>query len=105
MAWFVLLIVGSLQPVRPKIIVAFHREVHWIVFGVAALILFALSETRREEIRGAFMLSFLCLSLELGQHLANRQPLEWSDIRDDSLAIAVTLVLYRLAGARKRAAD
>lgn len=37
-------------------------------------------------------------SLEFVQHLVYRKPMEWWDVRDDSLAVLTAFVLYRLAG-------
>lgn len=99
--WLALLIVGSLQPARPGIVAGLHREMHWVAFAGAGLLLFSLSRTRRQEILGAFAIFLLGFSLELMQRLIYRNHLEWRDILDDGLAILLAFALYRLTGAWK----
>jgi hypothetical protein len=101
----VLLIVGSLQPGRPSIVTGVHREIHWVAFAGAALLLFYLSRTRRQEILAAFATFFLGLSLEILQHLLYRNYIEWRDIGDDGFAILAAFALYHLTGARKPKPD
>jgi hypothetical protein len=103
--WLALLIVGSLQPARPGIVAGLHREIHWLAFAGAALLLFSLSRTRREEILGAFTVFLLGFSLELLEHLIYRNHLEWRDIADDGLAILLAFALYRLTGTWKPRPD
>ena len=103
--WLSLLIVGSLQPARPVIVKGNHRPIHYVAFAGAALLLLALSRTRRREIQGALAIFSLCFSLEFLQHLIYRNHLEWRDIADDGLAIFLALALYRLAGAWKPRPD
>jgi hypothetical protein len=103
--WLALLIVGSLQPARPGIVTALHREIHGLAFVGAALLLFSLSRTRRQEILGAFTIFLLGFSLEFLQHLIYRNYLEWRDIADDGLAILLAFALYRLFGAWKPRPD
>jgi hypothetical protein len=103
--WFALLIVGSLQPARPDIVVLAHREIHWVAFGGAAFLLFSLSQTRRQEILRACIIFFLASSLEVIQHLINRNRMEWRDVRDDGFAILAAFALYLLAGAWKPTPD
>ena len=103
--WIALLIAGSLQPARPGIVTGLHREIHWLAFAGAALLLFSLFRTRRQEILGGFTIFLLGFSLELLQHLIYRNHLEWRDIADDGLAIFLALALYRLAGAWKPRPD
>jgi hypothetical protein len=103
--WLALLIVGSLQPARPGIVTGLHREIHWLAFAGAALLLFSLSRTRRQRILGALTIFLLGFSLELLQHLIYRNRLEWRDIADDGLAILLAFALYRLTGAWKPRPD
>jgi hypothetical protein len=103
--WLALLVAGSLQPARPGIIKGNHRPIHYVAFAGAALLLFALSRTRRREIQGAISIFFLGFSLELLQHLIYRNYLEWRDVADDGLAILLALALYRLTGAWKPRRD
>ena len=67
----------------------------------AALLLFALSKTRRREMLGAGAILLLGVSLEVAQHLIYRNHLEWRDIGDDAVAILAAFALYRLTGAWK----
>lgn len=106
--WLALLIAGSLQPVRPGIVTGVadvHRGLHWVAFGGAALLLFSLAQSRRQEIMRAVALLFLGLSIEVLQYLVNRNRMEWRDVRDDGLAILVGFALYVLAGAWKPTPD
>ncbi len=99
--WFLLLILGSLQPARPGPVHAFHRELHWFVFGVAAFLVFALSRSRRQAICWAIAVCALGLSLEFFQHLIYRNLMEWWDVGDNSFAILGAFAAHRFALARK----
>jgi hypothetical protein len=99
--WLALLILGSLQPARPAMVTGNHRQIHWVAFAGAAVLLFLLAGTRRQEILGACTIFALGVSLEILQHLIYRHPMEWRDIADDGLAILVAFALYQLTGARK----
>ena len=103
--WIALLIAGSLQSARPGVVRRHHREIHWVAFAGAALLLFSLSKTRGREILGACAVFFLGLSLEVLQHLIYRNHLEWRDVADDGIAILVALAVYRLTGAWKPRSD
>ena len=93
--WLILLIVGSLQPARPSLVIAYHRELHWLAFAGAAFLVLLLSRNRRQEIRSAIGAFLLGLSLECVQHLIYRHPMEWRDVRDDTLAILAAFALYQ----------
>lgn len=99
--WILFLIVGSLQPVRPRVMAVMHREIHWLAFAAAALLLLHLSRNRRQELRGVIATLLLGLSLEFLQHIIYGNVMEWRDVRDDTLAIASALALYLLAGVSK----
>ena len=99
--WIGLLIIGSLQPVRPGIVTGHHRQVHWAAFAGAALMLLSLARTRRQEALAALAMVMLGISIEVLQHLIYRHPMEWRDIADDSIAVAAGLALYYLTGSRK----
>jgi len=103
--WIALLIAGSLQPARPGLVKGLHREIHWVGFAGAALLLFSLSKTRRREILGACAVLILGVLLEVLQRLIYRNHLEWRDIGDDGLAVLLAFALYRLTGAWKPKAD
>jgi len=103
--WISLLVAGSLQPARPGIVKGLHREIHWVAFAGAAVLLFALSKTRLREMLGAGAIFLLGVSLEVLQHLIYRNPPEWRDMVDDGLAILAAFALYRLTGAWKPRPD
>lgn len=96
---------GRCRPARPTFVTGVHREIHWAAFAGAAILLFALSRTRRQEILRALTVFLLGVSLEVVQYLINRNHLEWRDIGDDGLAILAAFALYRLAGAWKPTPD
>ena len=100
--WLAFMIVGSLQPARPRIVTGAHREIHALAFAGVALLLFSGARTRREEILKAHAVFFLGLSLEVLQHLIYRNAMEWHDVRDGALAILAAFALYRLTGASAR---
>ena len=103
LAWVALLVIGSLQPARPSLVKAAHREIHWLGFAVPAILQFIVARTRRQEILGGFAIFSLGLSIEVLQHLMYGIRLEWLDVRDNGLAILAAYALYHLAGARKLA--
>jgi len=105
LAWFLLLIAGSLQPARPRLVRATHREIHYLAFGGGALLLFCLAQSRRQETLAAAATLMLGVSIETLQHLLYGNAMEWRDISDDGLAILVAFVLYRVAGSWKPASD
>jgi hypothetical protein len=98
-ACLLLLIVGSLEPSRPAPVVVLHREIHWLAFAGVTFLLLLLSRNRRQEIRSAIGVFLLGLSLEYLQHLIYRNPMEWRDVRDDTLAILAAFALYHLVEA------
>jgi hypothetical protein len=102
-AWLLLLVVGSLQPARPGPVHLFHRELHWVAFAGAALLLFVLSRSRRQAIWSTIAVCALGFSLEILQHLIYRNSLEWWDVRDDSLAVLAAFVGYQFILAPKPA--
>jgi hypothetical protein len=93
--WLLLLIIGSLQPSRPGSVLAHHRSLHFLIFGVAAILWLLLARTWRQEVIAAVALCILGLTLEYLQHFFYRNVMEWWDVRDDSLAIVAAFTLYR----------
>jgi hypothetical protein len=107
-ACLLLLIVGSLQPARPGPVLAWHREIHWLAFAGATFLLLLLSRNRRQEIRSAIGAFLLGLSLECLQHFIYRNPMEWWDVRDDSIGTLAAFALYagsRLPAVRRHSAQ
>jgi hypothetical protein len=81
----------------------FHRELHWVAFGGAALLLFGLSRSRRHAIWSAIAICALGFSLEFLQHQMYRNPIEWWDVRDDFLAVLAAFAGYQFILAPKPA--
>ena len=102
--WIFLFAAGSLQPFRPKGLHAAgpHRALHIGVFAGTALVLVALSEGRRQKLGRAFALAGLGLFLEFAQHIFYRNPMEWWDVRDDTLAIVLAYASYQLVSLGSR---
>jgi hypothetical protein len=110
-------VIGSVEPPPPRVAagprqpagtgpvvdVDLHRQIHWLAFGGAALLLLLPARNRRREICAVLAAFLLGLSLEYLQHLIYRNPMEWYDVRDDGLAILAALALYRLSGSRHAA--
>jgi hypothetical protein len=103
--WLLLLILGSLQPVRLGLAVGVHREAHWLAFAGAALLVVCLSRNWRHEILSTFVIFFVGLSLETLQHLIYGNPMEWRDVADDGVAVLAAFALYRLLEGRKATPD
>jgi hypothetical protein len=100
--WFLLVVVGSLQPARPVMVVGLHaaglhRYTHWLAFAGSAFLLLLLSRNRRQEFQGVVATCLLGLSLEYLQHFTYRNPMEWVDVRDDTAAILAAFALFRLS--------
>jgi len=95
--WFLLLIVGSLQPARPHAIAGLHRGIHLLAFGVGAFLLFSLSRTWRQQALSALATCSLGLLLEYLQHMIYRNPMEWWDVRDDTFAVVLAFLVMHIA--------
>jgi hypothetical protein len=107
--------IGSVQLGRPLVgpfqkaagpgpVIVLHREIHWLVFGGATFLLLLGSRNHRQELRSAFAMCLLGLSLEYLQYVIYHiDAIEWPDVLDDVLAILVALALYWLAGTCKAA--
>jgi ABC-type Fe3+-siderophore transport system permease subunit len=97
-AWLLILIFGSLQPVRPTRMPSpgRHAGLHWVAFSGAALLLLLVSSSRRRKIGSGVLLCLLGLALEYLQHVLYHIGIEWPDVRNDCLAVLATFTLYRL---------
>jgi hypothetical protein len=93
-AWFLAVILGSLQPRRPGSIAGLHREIHWVAFAGAAFFLLLSTRSRLQAIHRALGTLLLGLALEYVQHLIYHKAMEWLDVGDDALAILAALALY-----------
>jgi hypothetical protein len=92
--WLALVVIGSLQPARPGVVRGVHREIHWVAFAGATLLLLLLSRTRAQEILAAAGILLLGASLETLQHLIYSHPMEWLDIGDDAIAALAAIMIY-----------
>lgn len=96
LAWIFLLIVVSLQPVRPPESVAWHRGFHLAAFAITAVLFRSLHAGPRHELQSALTAVLLGAVLELLQtHL--RHPFEWWDVRDDAIGAVAGIALYQAA--------
>jgi|SRR5579871_2229915 len=103
-AWFLLLILASLQPKRPPSLAGFHREIHWLGFAGAAFLLLLAARNFSQALGRAGVAFLIGLSLEVMQHLAYHRAFEWLDVTDDAFAILAALVLYYWTSIRSKAA-
>lgn len=104
--WIAGLVLGSLQPYRllannqnPSIP---HRIQHAVTFGVAALLLFLLSQSGKQEWLAGLIVFCLAVAIETAQHLLYRNRFEWWDVRDDTIGLLVAALLIRRTRLRSR---
>jgi len=102
--WTAAVVAISLQPFRPPHdsgLSRMHRPVHFLLFGVTALILWrvvaSIGRPRRPWLCAILCTVALGLAIELLQHLTYRNPMEWWDVRDDALSAAAAVFLILLA--------
>lgn len=100
--WIVLITVGSFLPTRAKValgtttdsrnavtqhrVKAEHRLAHFGAFGIAALSLAVVAETLPQRVGALTGVLALALAIELLQKAMNGGPIEYWDVRDDTLA-------------------
>jgi VanZ family protein len=94
--WAAVLLVISLQPARPGNIHSgpAHNVAHFLSFGALAFLAaraFGLAD--RISVRPALVSFFWGLMIEYLQHVLNRMPVEWYDVRDDTAGIIVFMIL------------
>jgi hypothetical protein len=98
--WILGVVAVSLQPWRPQgesqSIV--HPVSHMVLFGVAAAMLFALSENARQAWATALEIFCLAMAIETSQHLLYKNLFEWWDVRDDTIGVAAAWMLIRWTG-------
>jgi hypothetical protein len=95
-AWFSVLIVaaGSLQPARPRFVLAHHHTIHVLMFSTIAFLFFRLSLDRSQRLWSALAICLLGLSLECSQYMINHHQMEWWDVRADWAGVLISFVLY-----------
>jgi len=105
--WGAVLIAGSLQPWRAPSLSyghGLHSALHMLAFGGLA-VLAILTSSRWRGIPAIVCCWSLGLALELAQHRLYGHLVEWRDVRDNSIGIALfwALALAGLAASRRRA--
>lgn len=78
-----------------------HRVAHVLAFGGAALIWIALGTNGRGEFRGALIVLATGLLIETAQHLIYKGPIEWWDVRDDTIGILIAALIVRRTRVRR----
>ena len=103
MAWIVCLTGVSLQPYRPagESESMVHRVAHVFAFGVAALLPLVLSRGNRQAWMAALGVVCLALAIETAQWLLYDDVLEWWDVRDDVIGVAIAIALIRWTRIRR----
>lgn len=100
--WIVLITVGSFLPTRAKVALGTttdfnsaviqhrvkpeHRLAHFGAFGIAALSLAVIAETLSQRVGALAGVLALALVIELLQKALHGGPVEYWDVRDDTLA-------------------
>ena len=116
MLWIILVTVVALSPSEAKIFlgtetrsqdpvvkahtVVVHRRAHFFCFGLAALLLGALSRSRWALLVSGLLVIAWGLTIEVTQHLVFGSIFEVWDVRDDSLSAIVGCGLGCLSGIR-----
>ena len=109
--WTAAVVAISLQPLRPhhgSALSRMHRPLHFLLFGITALILWRLFVSvdwpripklfaARPWLVALLSTAALGTAIELLQHLIYRDRMEWWDVRDDSLAAIGAVLLILLA--------
>jgi hypothetical protein len=95
-AWLSVIVVtvGSLQPARPKLVLAYHHPIHVLMFGAIAFLFFRLSAERSQRIWSALAICVLGLSLEYSQYMINHHQMEWWDVLADGIGVLVAFLLF-----------
>ncbi len=73
-----------------------HRAYHFLSFGATAALYMTLVNSAVGEFRAALVAFALGLSIETLQHFIFVGPMEWWDVRDDAIGIAVALLVFRM---------
>jgi hypothetical protein len=96
--WVLVLAAGSFLPDHAKDAIgthAVHRLYHLVSFGSTAYLLSLIARDTRERFAASFFVIALGCALEYGQHVVFHIPIEWWDIRDDTLGVLAAALLIR----------
>src|ERR1700722_8150418 len=100
------LVIGSLQPRQPANLhfSTAHHVAHLLGFGALAfLAIVGFSGPSYASFWPAAASFLLGFAIEFLQHLQNRKPVEWHDVRDDGIGILLFTVFCHLL--HRRVAD
>lgn len=103
--WILLLVVVSLQPLRPRATVRgtfAHMVVHVLAFGLAAAAPLLLSVKRLQLWIRTLCLLGMSATIEIGQAVIYHQRTEWSDFGADGIGILIALLLILITWRRSR---
>jgi hypothetical protein len=78
-----------------------HQALHIIVFGAAATVLFMAGGTRARIMGSLILLVATAIFTEALQHLIYHRDLEWWDIWDDVIGLAIAMFFRGLVRARQ----
>ena len=96
--WICALIAVSLQPIRPGAespVHQMHRHFHFAAFSLTAFLLWRLLP----GIKAALVSIAIGLFIEVMQYLLYHGPMEWWDVRDNTISAIVTILLLHTARA------
>lgn len=99
-AWILLLVVISLQPLRPRATIrgtSAHVVVHILAFGLAAAAPLRLSVSRLQLWLRTLYLLGLAAGIEIGQAVIYHQHTEWTDFEADGIGITIALLAILIA--------
>ncbi len=104
--WVLGLVIMSLQPFRPEgtrgRAAPKHQIEHVLIFAATGVVLLSLARGRTSEWRAALGVVGLATAIELAQLAIYRMPVgfEWWDVREDSIGIALGLIVIRYTRVR-----
>jgi hypothetical protein len=79
-----------------------HRIYHFVSFGLVAFCALALARNRAQEIANAMRVLGLGVAIELVQWRVSHSYIEWWDVRDDAIGIAVAFAVMQWRGLRPK---
>jgi hypothetical protein len=97
--WALALLIGSLQPTRPPHFhfSMAHHVAHFLCFGALAfLAAVGFGSTSCSPLWPSVASFLFGFTIEFLQHLENRKPIEWHDVRDDAIGITVFMAFWQI---------